>query len=320
MMREPDKISIDAGAEASACRACGRPNAPDRATCFYCTAVLEVAEGREASVRINLRPLENWENGFNIVFLPPAQDADVNAIASLLKCEPARPEAMLKADAPFPLARLEFENEASVASERLSGLGIRSTVVPDVKLKIGKPNHRLRSIEFGDAELTLVLFNTGEELSILREDLALVVVGRILDSKTEAVERKKGKGRELLSETATSSDETVVDLYTRNDETGYRLTARGFDFSKLGAEKRLLAAENMTLILNKLRSFAVEAKFVDDHARMLTALSAVWPEEHRSEFEGVRRTGYLRSGYARSLTTSNLEQFNKYSRLQRILL
>ncbi|NOT47915.1 MAG: hypothetical protein HOP17_09245, partial [Acidobacteria bacterium] len=123
-----------------------------------------------------------------------------------------------------------------------------------------------------------------------------------------------------ILETATSTDDLVVDLYGSADEQGWRIMAKGFDFSGLGSEKALLAGDNMTRLLGKIRTFASAAKFVDEYGQVAGALSAVWEVDRRKDFEGLNRIGIWKSGFSSVVSTSNLEQFSKYSRLQRVLL
>src|SRR5215218_7675150 len=46
------------------CEKCGRANPPDRADCLYCGTVIE---GADSKARLEVRGLESWENGFNVI-------------------------------------------------------------------------------------------------------------------------------------------------------------------------------------------------------------------------------------------------------------
>jgi len=319
MRIQSENIAFDSD-DLIACGKCKKPNPPNRGTCLYCAAALEIPDGRNGLLKLNLRTLENWENGFNIVFLPPCGRADTTAIGRYLKIEPEHVAEMLTVKAPFPLARIESGSDAETASKHLETLGVKTCVVNDVDLKVGRPNHRLRSVEFEGDAIYLSLFNTNERRAVKSSDVSLIVVGRVIDSKTEAVEKRKKDERKVLSETATSSDDLLIDLYAAGEETGFRISTRGFDFSTLGDEKRLLAVENVELLLNRIRNSAAAAKFVDDYSEVMTALSLVWDLDRRTDFEGLKRTGVWKSGFANVHRTSNLEQFTKYSRLQRRLI
>jgi hypothetical protein len=302
-----------------ACPKCGKSNPPNRTSCFYCAAAIEIPEDKQTAVKLNLRKLENWENGFNIVLLSRAGNADTAAAARYLKYEADVFDAMLASHDPFPLARIESETEAEIAVARLSELGFSAKVVRDIELKIGKPNTRLRSVEFVDEGVRFTAFNTGEQRTVGSGEILLIVVGRIIESKTESVEKGKKDKKKVLAESATSYDELLIDIYTKDSENGWRVTTKGFDFSTLGKEKRLLAVENIQFLLEKLKAFASEAKVVDEYADLIHPLSEVWDVERRRDFEGLKRTGVWKTGFSSVARTSNLDQFTKYSRLQRLL-
>lgn len=319
MKTRSEDIAFDP-AEMVTCENCGKQNPPNRAVCLYCAAALAIPDDRAGTLKLNLRPLENWENGFNIVTRPPAREPDIAAIARYLKHELETVAEMTAAEYPFPVARLESENEAGLAAAHLETLGLPARIVKDVDLKIGKPNIRLRKLEFLDDALQLTLFNTGEQQLVRREDMALIVEGVIVESRTEAVEKRKRKERKVMSETATSSDDQLIDLYTAGEAVGYRVMTKGFDFSTLGGEKGLIAAENIRRLLARLKEFAPAARSVDEFGEKMNTLSLVWDLDRQTDFEGLKRTGVWKAGFANVVRTSNLEQFTKYSRLQRIML
>lgn len=302
------------------CDKCGKSNPPNRAACLYCAAVLAVAEEYRSGIKLNFRELEGWENGFNIVFMPPADGStDAAAAARYLRRDEEHVESMLRTAFPFPLARIESGAEAEMASEYLYSLGVTTQIVKDVDLKIFKPNVRLRAAGIEDGFLRVTLFNTGEHRKLAADEIVLIVVGRIVESKTEAVEKRKKDERKVLSETATSSDDLLIDLYAA-DGIGYRIMTKGFDFSSLGPEKRMIASENIQLLLGRLKKYANSSTCCEEFSNIANTLSLVWDIEKRKDFEGIKRAGVWRSGYANVVRTSNLEQFNKYSHLQRICL
>lgn len=308
------------GDEMIACARCGKSNPPNRASCLYCAEPIDVPKDRQQELKLNLRKLENWENGFNVVFLPPCEHTDVGSVARYFKYEPDMCEQMLASKHPFPLARIESEAEAAIAVEQLSKFGLAAAVVTDINLKIGRPNTRLRGVEFLEDTVALTAFNTGERQVLHSSEIALIVTGRIVESKTESVEKRKKKDRKVLSESASSSDDLLIDIYAADERPGWRITTKGFDFSCLGAEKSLLAADNAPKILKRLIAFAPTAKLVDEYSSLLDSLTEVWDIDRRTDFEGLKRTGVWKSGFSSVVRTSNVDQFTKYSRLQRILL
>ncbi len=316
---QSEKIAFDAD-QLLACPKCRKQNPPNRSSCLYCAAELELPEELEAAVRLNLRPLEAWENGFNLAFIPPADDPDRPAITRYLKYEPELLSEMLAAARPFPLARIENASDAERAVKHLKDLGLNARSVSDIDLKIGKPNTRLRSIEFDGDSIALTSFNTAEITRFRPGDLALIVTGRIIESKAESVEKRKRKGRKVLDESSTASDELLIDIYSKEGHQGWRIAARGFDFSGLGKEKKLIAKENLERLLQLLREFAPSAVFIDEYDARMNALTSVWDLERQTDFEGLRKSVGGKSGFGSVVRTSNLAQFTKYSRLQRLML
>lgn len=58
------------------CAKCARTNPPNRTKCFYCGGELEISDAQSRILKPNLRKLELWEKGFNVVFLPNPQTFD----------------------------------------------------------------------------------------------------------------------------------------------------------------------------------------------------------------------------------------------------
>lgn len=305
----------------NACAKCGKANPPNRTNCLYCAApIANVTEGF-GTPKLNLRQLENWENGYNVVALGSVGRSNGGDISKLLGNDVEDIEILAGAASAVPLARLESESDAAIACDHLTRLGIHVRVIGDVALKMGKPSLRSRTVEFLPDAIRFISFNTGESKIVPLADIVLLVVGTVTESKTESVEKRRKKGeRKSLSESATSSDDLVVDIYSGEDEQGWRIMTKGFDFSCLGAEKTMLAGENIGRLIERVRSVAPDARFVDDYDRIENAMSAVWDIDRRKDFEGLKRTGILQSGFSSVVRTSNAEQFSKYSRLQRILL
>lgn len=302
------------------CTKCSKSNPPNRASCLYCAAPIELPEERKLQAKLNLRPLESWEKGFNVVFMPSVEQPDAAGISRYLSIDPELLAQMLAATRPFPIARLESKAEAGIAVRQLEQFGLRTSVVSDEALHGDRLPTRIRGIEFYDESIFVRAFNTDERTEIGRDELVLIVMGSVTVSKTETVEKRKKKETKLLHETATAFDEGVIDIYSGSDETGFRIPAKGFDFSCLGEDKGLLAAVNMERLKWALIRFSPQAKLVDDFAAKMNTLSMIWEIERQKDFQGLTRTGIGRSGFSNVERTSNLTQFTKYSRLQRHLI
>src|SRR5205085_12017793 len=99
----------------------------------------------------------------------------------------------------------------------------------------------------------LIDFNTRQNHSTSISNVVCVITGKIISGKTDTVERRKrGKPKNILDESSTTSDESVIDIYLKDDPVGYRVYTSGFDFSCLGTDKGILASENIRRLLTLL--------------------------------------------------------------------
>ncbi len=306
------------------CRKCERANPPTRLDCLYCGAELEFTEAQSEIIKPNLRKLENWEKGFNLVFSTIADNFDeskLSEIAKMLKCDQEFLRKLIEAKKTLPLARVEFEKETEIVQKRLGEFGIETLIVSDENLAIEKPSRRLRGIEFFDDRIVLLLFNKDEIVEISSKDLVLIVTGAIFERRVEATEKRVKKGEnKILQTNETASDEFLMDIYSRDNEVGYRILAKGFDFSSLETEKEIVATKNLKKLAQKLREVAPDAQFVDDYLQIREILGTVWEVEERIDSQGLKREGFGKFNLGNVTTINNLSQFTKYSRLQRQLL
>lgn len=310
--------------ELNACDECGRKNPPNRLKCLYCGATLTLSEAQSKFLKPNLRKLEPWEKGFNLIFLPDSQSSsqfNFEEIARLLKTEKEVLQKISAAKKHLPLARIETKEEAEFIAERLRQLQIETKILSDEDLRIEKPLHRLRAMDFWDDKLVLIFFNGDRIAEIKWEDLSLLVTGTIFERKISATEAQKKKGeKKLLQTDETASDEILVDVYSRTDQTGFRIEQSGFDFSCLGAEKSLLVGENMRKLVKVLIEHSPRVKAVEDYPEIRPYLANVWEVEEKIEARGFKREKFASFNRESLMTVSNLAQFTKYSRLQWHLL
>lgn len=314
-----EKIGFKAE-EMETCAKCSKSNPPTRPNCFYCSADLETEAGGTRSAKINSRELENWEKGFNLVYLPESSTGkpDVSAITRLLSLDDDFINQVIEAKSIIPLARLESPDEAAI--ENLSSYGIKCSIVADEVLKADKLPVRMRGLKFFDESLVLTNFNTNEEVELRCDDISLIVTGTLFEAKTETVEKRKKKEASVVLETQAKSDSGLIDIYVGGNAIGYRILVNGFDFSCLGSEKGLLAAENIRRLADTLRTCAPSAKFAGDYLMIRQLLDEVWPLERRKDSHGRQGTGFGGRDFTNIESSNNLQQFTKYSRLQRQLL
>jgi hypothetical protein len=299
------------------CTKCQRTNPPNRFKCFYCAAELEISPENAALINPNLRKLESWEKGFNLIYNPQKSEAKIlSEISKLTHLEKEIVQQIIEAKKPFPIVRGETEKEVTIVKKNLQRLGMETVIISDESLLPEKSPVRLRSLEFWEDKLVLVFFNTDEITSISREDLALVVAGNIFENKTESVIKRKKGASEVVDASETASDESLLDLYTHGNSTGYRIYTKGFDFSCLETEKGILSADNLKKLAKKLIEFAPNAKFVNDYLAVRENLSNIWEIEQKKDSQGLKRKGFGKFDFSNVASSSNLQQFTKYSRLQ----
>jgi hypothetical protein len=305
------------------CEECLRANPPTRLRCFYCAAPLPVSEKTASLLKPSLRPVGNWELGYNNIFLPqssePANEV-LNEAAKLLKLNPNELGRLLASGTPMPLARIETFEEASLVDSRLKALGFQTAIVSDADLALREsPPIRLRSLSVDENGLTPKHIVESNESQIPWSQLVLVVTGRLSTKRVEVNERKGSKGEnEIQDASEFFADDTAADLYCENPQGRFRILANGFDFSGL-RQKKLVAAENYVLLLNLIREKASQAEFDDSYNSCRKALDVVWPCGQQTESRGWRRGGLGRYTTGAVTESSNEDQFTRYSRLRYFL-
>ena len=239
----------------------------------------------------------------------------------MTRIEPEILQSLFAAAKPLPLARAESEKEVEIVRERLAETGIKTALLSDERLAAENPPVRLRGMEFSDDKIYLITFNTDEVFEMRNADLMLIVTGAIFQKRIEATEKpgKKGENK-LLNATETATDEKIIDLYFREDENGFRIEQKGFDFSCLEAEKSLLAAENIQLLAKKLESFSPEAKLVEDYLPNRAVIGNIWDISERKDSKGLVRENFVKFNLGNVTIVSNTEQFTKYSRMLKNIL
>jgi hypothetical protein len=305
------------------CEHCKRASPPTRMKCLYCGAALPA--GDEDRRRPALKPLEEWERGFNVLLVPrgvedsyPRGDALAEA-ASLARLKPELLSEMLAARVALPLARTGDRVETELLERRLAGLGLNVESVADEELAVeSEPPRRVRKIEFGEDAVTGLSVVSGESHRAAWGEVVVIVVGRIFKKRIEVEERMKRRGTsEVVESRELVEDEGVVDLHFTTERAGWRVAASGFDYSCLGARKSLLAAENFARLCEEFRARAQCATFDDSYRGVRHLLQFAWPPTEQKEAGGVRRAGPGRVSAESVTSVSNEAQFTRYSRLRR---
>jgi hypothetical protein len=259
-----------------------------------------------------------------LIFAPDEQIFDKakwSEIAKLLNLDGEALQKLFEAGKALPLIRTESEKEAQILQERLREFGVETSILSDDALETDKPQKRLRGLEFFDDRIVLILFNKDEIAEIALENLALIVTGALFERRVEATEKRiKNSENKILNSTETASDEFLIDIYSRENGAGYRIFAKGFDFSCLETEKEILAKDNLKKLAQTLKQLAPGAKLIEDYLQVRESLANVWNVEERTDSQGLKREGFGRYNLENVTTVNNTAQFNKYSRLQWHLL
>ena len=307
------------------CDECLRANPPTRVNCLYCGVVLPQNETTVNLQKPALRPLEKWEQGYNNILQPAAanasgqiEDAVLREASDLLRLSPPDLTRILAAGMPLPLARAATMDEAALVERRLRGLGIETCIVaeaPPGTEAIGPL--RVRALEIDDEGIRAFQTPETPATAILWSELVLLVVGRLIVKRVEMKEQKGARAEHrILDSSEFVTDETVVDFYTSKHTATHRIAANSFDFSCLGEQKGLVAAENILTLLKLFRQRAPQAVYDDSFHSMRKALEAVWPAEQQNESSGWRRERPGKYSIGSATELSNEMQFLRYSRLR----
>lgn len=220
---------------------------------------------------------------------------------------------------PLPLTRMVTLNEATTIANTLCALGIESVTVPIEDLHLGVTPKKIRALEFTDDSLTAIPVGGKGGISVRWDEVTLLVAGRLLLNRVEVEERRRRGRNQTVDTRQLSSDESVIDLYTKTDEVNWRINASSFDFSCLGSTKSVTTFANFTALIKLLRERATNAQFDDSYAQYRQALAIVWPLGQETRKGEWRRRGAGKFNMATVTTTDNEAQFTRYSRLRQCL-
>jgi hypothetical protein len=313
---EATKPRAFAASELVKCSACSRANPPTRATCLYCGAAFEVTEQNAFQSVPAPQPETTSENTFHIVALPAPEQPDdktLSEIAQSLNIPPRELSSLISGLIGAPLFAANSEPQAQIVSEKLRGRGLTTIAISDEQLAVQVAPKEIGALEIqGDC----VVGNArrgGERLIGQWTDIALIVVGRLYFATSE-IDQKGNRSKRVIDERELLTDEAVLDIYLRDDATGWRIRAGSFDFSCLSEDKKLTAFANFNALTELLRQRATNAVCDDSYLRLRGALDGVWPVEQRDGAKEKRRTAL--GGFDSSATiTDNELQFTRYSRL-----
>jgi hypothetical protein len=348
-LSDADKPSkgLNTGSEAKAksfaledlttCSVCLRANPPTRINCLYCLATLPVkaeankpmGETDKSSALSQLlsaeKPTEvDSLNAYYVVTTKNPKDSvdglSLAAIAEVLQLQASEVESALKLGGPAPLLRAPAFDLANMLADKLRELGVDVDIFAEETLNLDAPIRKARALEFAEEELIATLLRGGE-ISMRWDGLVLIVIGRLLVNRKESEERRRHGGSKPKDSRELFLDDPVFDLYAKDDRTGCRVASGSFDFSCLGDRKAMTTFENLTTLIEVLKTRAPNVEIDDSYRNLRAVLANVWPLEPQTTKRDWRRSGVGKVDVSTVTTVDNEIQFNSYSRLrQRVRL
>ena len=323
---EPSEPQGFTPAQMIGCDECLRANPPTRVACLYCNAPLPITESSAQLRRPVLRTPDRHESAYSNILLPLDSEPSSEVIAqaaALLKLSPENLQRIVSEKMPLPVAFTASREEAELVLNRLRDFGLPTTIVSDDSLDPSAVK-RVKAMQTDQHSALLYQAGTTETTEIRWEDVLLIVTGRLFVSRVEIQERKTRRPEnEIVQASEFSSDEAVIDFYSRPDSAGarqtWRVSANGFDFSCLRERMTLITNENIARVQQLIVDHATRAKLDDSYNRLRTALDLVWKTQAETQSSGWRRErpGKLSIGVAS--IKSNESQFTRYSRMQMYL-
>jgi hypothetical protein len=319
--REPQAFAPE---EMVPCEKCLRSNPPTRANCLYCAAALSTSE-KESKLRlVDLSPIDSSAAGYNSILLPkPGTDLPANAVAvaaGILKINSTDLQRIIASGLPLPVARTATRAEADLVKRTLVNLGFDVIVISDLESGLMESATHLRAAEISEAGITLNQRGGGDGIWVSWEQIVLLVSGRLITRRVESSERKGKRGeKEVLEATELFADELVLDLFVEDRSGNFRVASNNFDFSCLTG-KKMIAAENFSLLKSLIRNQAPNAEYDDSYLAIRSALTSVWPSEQHTGSLGWRRDRPGKYSVGAVTQSSNENQFTRYSRLRHFLM
>lgn len=324
------------GAQMLACEACARANPPTRTNCLYCGATLPSTEASAVLRRPALKPLEEWERGFNVVLLPRPEsepcaaasfEEGLEEASALLRMEAGLLRQMLAANCALPLARAASAEEAELVVERLRALNFKVETLSDETLGVEqRPPRRIRKIELSGEALRGWTIGDSDSFEVRWPEILLLVSGRIFTKRVEVQERRGFKRGASVTGVAGGAgaremftDEAMLDIFMSAEgeegACGWRIASDDFDYSCLGERKSLLARDNFKALVNLLCAGGPQARLDEEYGRVRRLLDATWPVAERTMSGGLKRDLPGRLNREAVTTTTNEVQFTRYARM-----
>jgi len=312
-----------APAEMVTCKSCLRANPPTRSNCMYCDERLPAREKSDiVRAEAHAMPAE-MAGGFYVVLSAPTNElpdeSRLEQIASRSGIKPADLQAALAAGKRLPLFKVDTAEQAHQFVVDFRALGVQTTSLKDDDYNSRSAHKKICALEFSSAGVTGLVKISRERLFENWSDLILMVVGRLQTNNVEDVTQRKHGEQKPLDRRELIDDESLVDVYSRSNQEGWRILAGGFDFSCLGERKGITAFENFHALIELFRERAEDMEVENSYLKVRSLLTQVWPLRVETRTGGWRRSGGGKYELSTLTTTDNEAQFTSYSRLMQFL-
>jgi hypothetical protein len=265
------------------------------------------------------RNIDPAENAFNTVLEPSARvnESVAAALASALQIDLADAQAMITAGKPVPIARSQTPSESEMIAALVRTCGLRANILADEDLKLQRELLRARRINLNDTEIHV--YHSGGMAIVAKAEIRLLVLGELRNMRvdyTEGVGGMRSQSGNVLDSAEYRSEETLLDVYTQDLGTSFRIKSDAFDYSGLVSPLSFRAEFNFQAAVKKLMADLPHATLDEDFANMRALIGRAWPERTRNEARGIKRSGLgFRAVAQASVISNNRDQFERYSRL-----
>jgi hypothetical protein len=188
-------------------------------------------------------------------------------------------------------------------------------MIADASLGLDSPI-KLRALDFHDRVVRAYQSLQAQPEEFTWEDFVLMVLGRITRKRVELQEERKGKENRVVAADQFFADESVLDLFVKQGKIPFRIASGSFDFSCLAEKKGLVAAQNMSLLVEVFRERVPGIVYDQTYNAVRKTLEPVWRSEQQNESTGWRRGRPGKVSLGSATETSNESQFSRYSRLR----
>lgn len=312
----PPRLQPFTPAELIACDACGRPNAPHRATCIYCGVPLisELKQTPRSKVP-TLRTDPSQDSGLLLVMSETKEISDDQAarLSTLMQVEATVLKSCVSAGGPLPLLRPATVEEAGRLSADLLSAGLMVTSISESELGTTGQFRKIRGLEWGEDSMAAAPKSENDS-PVPFTDVLLVVTGRVITNRVEIEEKRRRRSTTPVDSRQFIADESVLDIYARPNAAAWRIYANAFDFSCLGPAKSMTGFANFAALVNLIGERMPNVVIDDSYYRKRAVLEAVWPVEQSDKSE-LRLAGRGKLNFSNITTSDNESQFTKYSAL-----